>query len=86
MASKFHLLEGISSFQQFVEDPAVADRRKAFDEHPGYDGPAVATRMEEIPGPHGPVPVRIYTPDRAGGQAEPVSGQRDKRLAVPRHQ
>jgi hypothetical protein len=23
MASKFHLLEGISSFQQFVEDPGV---------------------------------------------------------------
>ena len=56
VASKFHLLESISSFQQFVEDPAVADRRKAFDEHPGYDDPAVATRMEETPGPHGPVP------------------------------
>ena len=53
MASKFHLLEGISSFQQFLEDPAVADRRKAFDEHPGYDAPAVATRMEETPGPRG---------------------------------
>jgi len=65
IASKFHLLEGISSFQQFMEDPAVADRRKAFDEHPGYDAPAVATRMEETPGPHGPVPARIYTPDRA---------------------
>ena len=35
MASKFRLLEGISSFQQFVADPALADRRKAFDEHPG---------------------------------------------------
>jgi hypothetical protein len=23
VASKFHLLEGISSFRQFVEDPAV---------------------------------------------------------------
>ena len=66
MASKFHLLEGISSFQQFMEDPALADRRKAFDEHPGYDAPEVATRMEEIPGPHGPVPVRIYTRAWAG--------------------
>ena len=35
MASKFHLLEGISSYLQFVADPALADRRKAFDEHPG---------------------------------------------------
>jgi acetyl esterase/lipase len=64
MAGRFHLLEGVSSFQQFVEDPALADRRKAFEEHPRYDVPAVATRMEEIPGPHGPVPARIYTPDR----------------------
>ena len=56
IASKFHLLEGISSYLQFVADPALADRRKAFDEHPGDDAPAVATRMEEIPGPHGPVP------------------------------
>jgi len=64
VASKFHLLEGISSFHRFVEDSAVADRRKAFDEHPGYNAPAVRTRMEEAPGSHGPV--RIYTPDRAG--------------------
>jgi acetyl esterase len=54
MASKFQLLEGISSFQQFVADPAVAGRRKAFDEHPGYDARAVATRMEKAYGPHGP--------------------------------
>jgi len=65
IASKFHLFEDISSFLQFMEDPALADRRKAFEEHPGYDAPAVATRMEAIPGPHGPVPVRICTPDWA---------------------
>jgi hypothetical protein len=29
VARKFRLLEGISLFQQFVEDPGVADRRKA---------------------------------------------------------
>jgi acetyl esterase len=66
IASKFPLLEGISSFQQFMEDPALAGRRKAFDDHPGYDAPAVAARMEEAPGPHGPVPVRIYALDQPG--------------------
>ncbi len=66
MTSRFHLLEGISSFQQFAEDPAVAGRREAYEKHPGYDAPAVALQMDEAPGPHGPVPVRIYTPVRAG--------------------
>ena len=51
MASKFHLLEGISSFQQFVEDPGVADRWKAFDEHRGYHAPVAASQMNEVPGP-----------------------------------
>jgi acetyl esterase len=66
VASKFHLLEGVSSFQEFFEDPALAEKRKAFEEYPGYEVPAVATRMDEAPGPHGPVPVRIYTPGSAG--------------------
>jgi len=66
MAGRFHLLEGVSSLQEFFEDPALADRRKAFEEHPGYDVPAVATRMNQAPGPHGPVPVRIYAPDSIG--------------------
>jgi hypothetical protein len=34
MTSRFHLLEGRSTFQQFAEDPAVAGRREAFEEHP----------------------------------------------------
>ena len=66
MAGKFHLLEGVSSFQEFVEDPAWAERRRSFEEHAGYSVPEVATRMDEAPGPHGPVPVRIYTPDSTG--------------------
>jgi acetyl esterase len=65
MTTKFPLLEGISSFQEFFENPALADRRRAFEEHPGYDVPAVATRADQAPGPHGPVPVRIYGPDPA---------------------
>src|SRR5580704_15948489 len=56
MASKFHLLEGVSSFLELFENPALADRRRAFEEHPGYDAPPVATRMDEAPAPHAPVP------------------------------
>ena len=65
MSSKFHLLEGVSSFLELFENPALADRRRAFEEHAGYDVPPVATRMDEAPGPHGPVPVRIYAPGSA---------------------
>jgi acetyl esterase len=66
VASKFHLLEGVASMQAFFEDAALADRRKEFEEHPGYEVPAVVTRMGQAAGPHGPVPVRIYAPERAG--------------------
>ena len=66
MASKFHLLEGLSSIQELFENPDLAGRRRAFEDHPGYQAPAVATRMEQIPGPHGPVPARVYTPAAAG--------------------
>jgi acetyl esterase/lipase len=65
VAGKFHLLEGIASFQQFIEDPALADRRQAYGDYPGYQFPAVATQMAEAPGPHGPVPVRVYAPEQA---------------------
>ena len=69
VAAKFHLLEGVASFQQFFEDPALADRRRAYGDYPGYQVPAVATRMAEAPGPHGPVPVRIYSPEAPDGAA-----------------
>jgi hypothetical protein len=46
MAGKFHLLEGVSTLRAFLEDPVMEERRSAFDEYPGYEMPAVATRME----------------------------------------
>jgi acetyl esterase len=66
VAGKFHLLEGVSTLREFLEDPVMEERRRAFDEYPGYEIPAVATRMEEATGPHGPVPVRVYLPDHDG--------------------
>ena len=67
MAGKFHLLEGVSSIPELFENPALADRRQAFEDHGGFAPPTVATRMDEAPGRHGPVPVRIYAPDSPSG-------------------
>jgi len=67
MAGKFHLLEGVSSIPELFENPALADRRQAFEDYGGFVPPTVATRMDEAPGPHGPVPVRIYAPDSPSG-------------------
>ena len=61
MAGKFHLLEGVSSIPELFENPALADRRQAFEDHGGFVPPTVATRMDEAPGPHGPT----ATPSRA---------------------
>ena len=32
MAGKFHLLEGVSSIPELFENPALADRRQAFED------------------------------------------------------
>lgn len=67
LASKLHLLEGITSFETAMADPA---QRARLDEFMAITGapepPAVATREDSAPGPYGPVPVRIYVPDDAG--------------------
>ncbi|WP_346618497.1 alpha/beta hydrolase [Blastococcus montanus] len=66
VASKFHLLEGIESFEAGLADPAT---RRRLDEFMSITDapapPAVDLRDDSAPGPHGPVPVRVYTP--AGG-------------------
>jgi len=70
MSSRFRLLESVPSMQALMEDPAYAQVRAQFESHPGYQVPAVSVRSAEVPGPHGPVPVRIYgesTGDTGGG-------------------
>ncbi|MGY1808639.1 alpha/beta hydrolase [Blastococcus sp. SYSU D00669] len=67
IASKLHLLEGISSFEAAMADPA---QRALLDEFTAITGapepPQVATRDTTAPGPHGPVPVRVYEPAEPG--------------------
>src|SRR5689334_18684751 len=66
IAEKLHLLEGITSFEVAMADP---EQRARLDEFMSITGaplpPQVETRDETAPGPHGPVPVRVYLP--AGG-------------------
>ena len=70
MSSRFPLLEGVPSIQALMEDPQYAQARAEFESHPGYEAPVVSVRPDTAPGPHGPVPVRVYN-DGAGDGSRP---------------
>ncbi|KQW47252.1 hypothetical protein ASC77_12255 [Nocardioides sp. Root1257] len=62
---RFPLLDGIDSFEQLMSDPALEQRFHAFMQWTdAAAAPDVVTEDTTVPGPHGPVPVRLYTPDR----------------------
>lgn len=67
VAAKLPLLDGVPSFEALVTDPAFRERLVEF-QTPSVGGPppVVATREEKAPGPHGPVPVRVYPADAGG--------------------
>jgi acetyl esterase/lipase len=66
-ASRFHLLEGIESFEAALADPELRPRLDAFMSMTDAPAPPAAdTRPAEAPGPHGPVPVRVYSPVGGG--------------------
>src|SRR3954468_11731814 len=63
VASKFHLLEGIESFEKGLADPSTRARLDEFMSITDAPAPPAADVHEDAaPGPHGPVPVRVYTP------------------------
>lgn len=63
VASRFPLIDGIESFEAGLADPVTRARMDEFmsisDAPPP---PAVDVRTDTAPGPHGPVPVRVYRP------------------------
>src|SRR3954453_337717 len=67
IAAKLHLLEGITSFETAMADPA---QRALLDEFMSITGapepPQGETRDDATPGPHGPVPARVYLPAESG--------------------
>ena len=63
IADRLPLLDGIPSLEAGHSDPSMRAQMEAFDAYPDAPPPPTAiTRMVSVPGPHGPVPVRIYTP------------------------
>ena len=68
IAAKLHLLEGLTSFEEAMADPS---QRALLDEFMSITGapepPAVATRDDAAPGPHGDVPLRVYLPEDDAG-------------------
>ena len=72
IAAKLPLLEGIAGWQELA-DPEKGARMQEFDSWPGVaPAPAVGTRTDSAPGPHGNVPVRIYRPSSPVGGALPA--------------
>lgn len=72
-ARKLRLLDGISSFEAAAADPKLAPLLAEFlSVDGGNPPPAVVTSTEHVPGPHGPVRVRLYTPLHDDSGAKPA--------------
>jgi acetyl esterase/lipase len=68
VAARFPLLDGLTSLHEAYTTPAGLAQIQRYESwEPEVGPPDVATRKDVVPGPHGPVPVRIYTPDSPGG-------------------
>jgi acetyl esterase len=68
IAARFPLLAGLSSLHEAYTTPAgLAQIRQYESWEPVTGPPSVDIRDDAAPGPHGPVPVRIYTPAVEGG-------------------
>ena len=63
VAARFHYLDGLTSLREAYRDPMLIQRIRRFESwDPAVAPPAVHIRTESAPGPHGPVPVRVYSP------------------------
>jgi acetyl esterase len=68
VAARFPLLDGLTSLHEAYTTPAGLAQIQRYETwEPEVGPPDVATRDDVAPGPHGPVPVRIYTPDSPSG-------------------
>ncbi|HTQ90322.1 MAG TPA: alpha/beta hydrolase [Streptosporangiaceae bacterium] len=63
VAARFHYLDGLTSLREAYSDPVLIQQIRRFETWDTAEGPpAVHIRDDSAPGPHGPVPVRIYMP------------------------
>ena len=74
VAARFPLLEGLTSMREAYGTPAGLERIRAYESwEPEEAPPVVEVQDDVVPGPHGPVPVRIY---------EPPAGERTGRACL----
>ena len=66
VAARFPLLDGLTSMREAYSTPAGRAQILRYETW-GQEPPAVPSRDDAAPGPHGPVPVRIYTPEHPSG-------------------
>jgi acetyl esterase len=67
VAARFPLLDGLTSLREAYGTPEGLAQIQRFDAwQPEVGPPVVDTREDVVPGPHGPVPVRVYTPPGDG--------------------
>jgi acetyl esterase/lipase len=67
VAERFALLDGVASMREAYRTPEGLARIRAYEAwEPRVSPPAVDVREAAVPGPHGPVPVRIYEPPGEG--------------------
>jgi len=63
VTARFHYLDGLTSMGAAYSDPVLIQQIRQFETWDAAEAPpAVHTRSQSAPGPHGPVPVRIYSP------------------------
>ena len=71
VAARFPMLDGLVSMREAYGTPEGRERIRAYESwEPEEAPPVVEVRDDVAPGPHGPVPVRVY---------EPPAGQRTAR-------
>lgn len=62
VAARFHFLDGLASIGEAYADPVLIQQIRQFETWDAAPPPTVDTAADSVPGPHGPVPVRIYRP------------------------
>ena len=74
LAGLMHHVAGAGSFAELLADPSGQQRLEAFSAGTAlYTAPDVAVRTVDVPGPNGPVPVRIYgAPARGAAGGAPA--------------
>lgn len=72
ISSRFHHLDGVRSGRDLYTTEEGRERLRAFEAFPPrVPPPVVPTRAVDVPGPHGTVPVRLYSPTGTSGGATP---------------